>query len=147
MSSITAFDGAATPVLHTLGAVSVSKEKGKVTAIWREALSGVPVNAQVSCTMTLEQLASKVYRLSCRVVVPVQEVVTGSNSNGYSAAPKIAYLDTVDTVGYFHERSTTQGRRLARQLSTNIVNGVSTSVAPVTAGPVAELFDLLVAPT
>jgi len=59
ISQIVAYDGAATPVLHTLLPVSVTKEKGKITAFWREAASGVPVYAQVRCTMTLEQLASR----------------------------------------------------------------------------------------
>lgn len=146
ISNIVAFDGAATPVSHTLVPVSVSREKGKVTAIWREAASGVPVYAQVRCTMTLEQLPSKVYKLTSRVEVPVQEVVTGSNAAGYSAAPKVAYINTVETVGLFHERSDVAGRRLARQLAVNIDGGVATSVAPVTTGPLPELFDLLSAP-
>jgi hypothetical protein len=147
IANIIAFDGAATPVSHTLNPVSVSKEKNKVTALWREALAGVPTIAQVRCTMTLELLKSGVYRLENRVVVPVQEVVTGSNSAGYSAAPKVAYENTVTTVGLFHERSDVAGRRLARQLAINIDGSISTTVTPVTTGPVPELFDLLLAPT
>ncbi len=146
IANIVAFDGAATPVSHTLVPVSVTKEKGKITAIWREAATGVPVYAQVRCTMTLEQLASKVYKLVSRVEVPVQEVVTGSNSAGYSAAPKVAYVNTVETTGLFHERSDVAGRRLVRQLAINIDGNISTSVAAATAGPVPELFDLLTAP-
>lgn len=147
ISPIVAFDGAATPVSHTLNPVSVTKEKGKITAFWREAAANVPTNASVRCVMTLEQLQSKVYRVSSRVEVPVQEVVTGSNSSGYSAAPKVAYVDTVETIGLFSERSLTSGRRLVRQLAVNIDGGVTTSVTPVATGPVAELFDLLIAPT
>lgn len=147
IANIVAFDGAATPVSHTLVPVSVNKEKGKVTASWREAATGVPVYAQVRCTMTLELLKSGVYKLTNRVEVPVQEVVTGSNSAGYSAAPKVAYVNTVETIGLFHERSDVSGRRLVRQLAVNIDGGISTSVTPVTTGPVPELFDLLTAPT
>lgn len=147
IANIVAFDGAATPLSHTLVPVSVSREKNKVTAYWREAATGVPTNAQVNVVMTLEQLASGTYKLSNRVSVPVQEVVTGSNSAGYSAAPKVAYVNTVETTGFFHERSDVAGRRLARQLAVNIDGSISTSVAPVTTGPVPELFDLLVAPT
>lgn len=147
IANIVAFDGAATPVSHTLVPVSVSREKGKITALWREAASGVPVYAQVRCTMTLEQLESKVYKLVSRVEVPVQEVVTGSNSSGYSAAPKVAYINTVETTGLFSERSDVAGRRLVRQLAINIDGSIATSVTPVTTGPVPELFDLLTAPT
>lgn len=147
IANISVYDGASTPVQHTLVAVSVVKEKNKVTALWREALVGVPVYAQVTCTMTLERLSSGVYRADCDVAVPVQEVVTGSNSSGYSAAPKVAYVNRVKTTGLFHERSDTAGRRLVRQLAINIDGNISTSVAAATTGPLPELFDLLVAPT
>jgi hypothetical protein len=128
--------------------VSVSREKNKVTALWREAATGIPTIAQVRCQMTLEQnLKTGLYRSESRVVVPVQEVVTGSNASGYSAQPKVAYENTVITVGLFAERSDVAGRRLVRQLAVNIDGGISTTVTPVTTGPLPELFDLLVAPT
>lgn len=147
IANIVVYDGAATPVSHTLVPVSVVKDKGKITAQWREALAGVPVYAQVRCTMTLELLQSRVYKVVNRVEVPVQEVVTGSNSSGYSAAPKVAYTNTVETTGLFHERSDVAGRRLVRQMAVNIDGSVSTSVVPATTGPLPELFDLLTAPT
>lgn len=147
IANIVAYDGAATPVVHTLIPVSVTREKNKVTALWREALAGVPVYAQVRTSMTLERLKSGVYRCETRVEVPIQEVVTGSNSSGYSAAPKVAYTNTVVTTGLFHERSDVAGRRLVRQLAVNIDGSISTSVTPVTTGPLPELFDLLTAPT
>lgn len=146
IANIVAFDGASTPVQHTLIPVSVVKDKNKITAQWREATVGVPVYAQVRAQCTLERMRSGVYRVEMRVEVPVQEVVTGSNAAGYSAAPKIAYTNTVVTTGLFHERSDVAGRRLARQLAVNIDGGIATSVTPVTTGPVAELFDLLTAP-
>lgn len=147
MANIVAYDGAATPVAHTLLPVSVTREKSKVTALWRESLAGVPVYAQVRCSMTLELLKSGVYKVTRRVEVPIQEVVTGSNSAGYSAAPKVAYVNTDENTGFFHERSDAAGRRLVRQLGINIDGNISTSVAPVTTGPLPELFDLLTAPT
>lgn len=147
IANIVAFDGAATPVSHTLIPISVVKEKDKITATWREAAAGVPTIAQVGCVMTLEKLKSGVYRLESRVTVPVQEVVTGSNSAGYSAAPKVAYVNTVVTTGLFHERSDAAGRRLVRQLAINIDGNVATSVAAATSGPLPDLFDQLVAPT
>lgn len=82
-----------------------------------------------------------------RVVVPVMESVSGQNAAGYTAAPKVAYENTVVTTGFFHERSDSVGRRLVRQLSLNILGSIGTSVTPVQTGPAPELFDLLVAPT
>lgn len=147
IANITVYDGAATPVSHTLVAISVTREKNRVVAEYRENLTGVPVYAQVRCTMTLEKLASGVYKVESRVAVPVMEAVSGQNSAGYTAAPKVAYENTVVTTGYFHERSDAAGRRLARQLAVNIDGNISTSVAAATTGPLPELFDLLVAPT
>lgn len=148
IGQITAFDGASTPVVHNLVAVSVSRDsKGKVTAFWREQLPSIPEDAQVRVSMSMETLPSGVVKPELITVVPVQEVVTGSNAAGYSAAPKVAYTDTYRTQGLHHPRSTITGRRLARCLHTNISNGITTSVAVITAGPAPELFDQHVAPT
>lgn len=146
IANIVAFDGAATPVSHTFIPVSVVREGDEVTASWREALTNVPVYAQPHVTMKLKRMGSGVYRVSSRVEVPVMESISGQNAAGYTAAPKVAYVNTEETIGYFHERSDILGRRLVRQLSNNIMNGVATSVVPVTSGPAADLFDLLNAP-
>lgn len=147
IADITVFDGAATPVSHTLKAISVTREKGKVIADWRESLAGVPAYAQVRASMTIEKLKSGVYRVESRVVVPVMETVSGQNAAGYTAAPKVAYENTTVLTSFFHERSDITGRRLARQLAVNLAGNVTTSVAAATTGPLPELFDLLVAPT
>lgn len=148
IANLVAFDGASTPVSHTLVPVSVSREgKTKVLAEWREALASIPVYAQVKTRMSLERLPTGVYKCVNRVSVPVMESVSGQNASGYTAAPKIAYENTVETTGLFHERSDVAGRRLARQLSLNINGGIVTSVTPSTTGPAPDLFDLLTAPT
>ena len=147
IANLVVYDGAATPVLHTLLPVSVNRQADTVEALWRENLPAVPVYAQVTCTMKLTRLKSGVYRVESKVAVPVMESISGQNAAGYTAAPKIAYLNTVNTIGLFHERSDAMGRRLVRQLAVNIDGNVSTSVAPATTGPLPDLFDLLVAPT
>lgn len=147
ISNITVFDGAATPVSHTLTPVSVTRTGSTVVALWRENLSSVPVDAQITAQMKIERLKSGVYRVEQRVEVPVMETVSGQNSAGYTAAPKIAYINTIVLTGMFHGRSDVAGRRLARQLALNLGGSVATSVAAATTGPLPELFDLLVAPT
>lgn len=147
IADIVAYDGASTPVAHTFKPVSVTREGATVIALWKEANTSVPEAAQGTVTMTMKRTSSNVYRVSTRVSIPVMEAIAGNNASGYTAAPKVAYVDTVDTVGYFSDRGTALGRRLTRQLSTNIQNGVATSVAPVTTGPVAELIDVLLMPT
>jgi len=144
-ANITAFDGATTPVSHTLVGDGVYRDKdGTIRATWKEQLSTVPDAAQVRVTMTKRKLPSGVWRVSQRTEVPVMESVSGQNSSGYTAPPKVAFVDTVEVVGFFHERSTQASRRLCRQLSINVGNNVSTSVAPASTGPSPELFDQLV---
>jgi hypothetical protein len=74
------------------------------------------------------------------------ESVTNQNSAGYTAAPKVAYVDTLEITGFFHERGSIAGRRLARQLGANILNGIETSVTPVTTKAAGLLFDTLAMP-
>lgn len=147
IANITVFDGAATPVSHTLLPVAVTRSKDEVLAEWRENLTTVPVYAQIRASMKIQRMKSGVYRVEQRVVVPVMESVSGVNASGYTAAPKVAYENTIVTTGFFHERSDAVGRRLVRQLAVNLSGNISTSVAAVTAGPLPDLFDLLVAPT
>ena len=147
IANITVFDGAATPVSHTLTAISVTRANGKVTADWREMLASIPAYAQVRAQMTVERLKSGVYKVEQRTVVPVMEAVLNQNAAGYTAAPKVAYENTFVTVGYFSERSLVSDRRLARQIHINIAGNISTSVVAATSGPAPELFDQLVSPT
>lgn len=147
IANITVFDGAATPVSHTLVPVSVTRDKGLVKAEWRESALGVPAYAQITASMTIEKMKSGVYKVEQRVNVPVMESISGQNAAGYTAAPKVAYTNQVVTTGWYHERSDIAGRRLARQLAINLSGNIATSVTPLATGPLPELFDLLVAPT
>jgi hypothetical protein len=144
-ANVTVFDGAATPVSHTLVGEGIERlPDGTLKATWKESLAGVPDYAQVRITQTKRKLPSGVFRVTCRAEVPVMESVSGQNSSGYTAPPKVAYVDTTESIGYYHERSVVTGRRLSRQLLINFLGSVSTSVAPVTTGPAPELFDQLI---
>jgi len=148
IANIVAFDGAATPVSHTFVPISVTRDNlGVVTALWRENLTGVPVYACPSFKMATQKLKSGVYKVDCRVEVPVMESVSGQNAAGYTAAPRVAHVETAQCSFFMHERSDLVGRRLARQLIINILGSIATSVTPVTTGPVPEACDLLVMPT
>jgi hypothetical protein len=148
LANITVFDGAATPVSHTLVGESIERlPDGTILAKWKESLAGIPDYAQVRCTMRKLKLPSGVFRVSCRTEVPVMESVGTTNALGYTSPPKVAYIDTLDSVGYYHERGTVTGRRLARQINVNVMGNVSTSVAAATTGPASELFDQLLMPT
>lgn len=143
-ANIVAFDGATTPVSHTLVPRGTSLEKGLNQALWKEQLAAVPDYAQVRVGTKQIRLGSGVYRVSVRTEVPVMESISGQNSSGYTAAPKVAYTNTMETTGYFHERSTVNDRRLARQLHHNVCGNVATTQTPATSGFVPELFDQLI---
>jgi len=150
IANITVFDGAATPVSHTLVPVEVVKDSktGIITALWREQLAALPTYAQVTAKARLSRTnKSGVWNVDFRVEVPVMESVSGQNASGYTAAPKVAYVDTSGIYGHYHERGSIAGRRLSRQLAVNIGNNVSTSVAAAVSGVLPELFDTLVMPT
>lgn len=148
-ANLIAFDGASTPTSHTLVGIGVSVDPRtqEIVALYREGLTTLPIYAQVSCELRMRRLPTGVWRVQKTNEVPVMESISGQNAAGYTAAPKVAYTNKIIEIGFFHERSTIADRRLTRQLHVNISNGVTTSVTPVTTGPVAELFDQLVMPS
>ena len=148
IANIVAFDGAATPVSHTLVPVSVTrKEDGSVVAEWREQLASLPIEAQVHVTQTKLTMKNGIVRTATRIEVPVMEAIGAQNAAGYTAAPKVAYVDQVVVQTFSHPRSTLAGRRTARMLAINLANNISTSVAAATTGPVVELHDNGVVPS
>lgn len=146
-SNITVFDGAATPVSHTLLPIGVERDGDEYRAFWRENIPTVPVFANVRLTLTQRKLKSGVTRVAQIVEVPVMEAVAGNNAAGYTAAPKVAYVDAVHQVGYFSERSTVNSRRLARMISVNLGNNIAVTAAAATTGFVPDLFDSLINPS
>lgn len=150
IANIVVYDGAATPVAHTLVPVEVVKDSktGIITAMWREQIAALPTYAQISAIARLSKNPkSGVWNVDFRVQVPIMESVSGQNAAGYTAAPKVAYVDTSGFYGHYHERGTIAGRRLSRQIAVNIGNNVVTSVAAASTGVLPELFDTLVMPT
>ena len=145
-ANIVAFDGAASPVSHTFVPISNTTVNGETVATWRENASGVPLNAQSTVTLRRRRLKNQVEQVSLSVSVPVMEAVTNQNAAGYTAAPKIAYINTYTMTGYFSDRASIIDRRLARMLLVNIANNISTSVAAATTGPSSEAFDAAISP-
>lgn len=142
MADITVFDGAAVPVSHTLKAISIDfPAKDVIEATYREETASLPLEAQINAVLRRKKLASGVVEQEVRVSVPVMETVTNQNAAGYTAAPKVAFVDTVIVRQLVHPRSTITSRRLARMIAVNMANNVTTTVAAATAGAVPELFD------
>lgn len=147
IADITVFDGAATPVSHTLSAESVTRTGSTVTAVWREKLASVPDEAQVYAILRIETLKSGVRVVSLETGVPVMESINGQNSSGYTAAPKVAFIDRDVHTKYVHPRSTPLSRQISAQISRNLLNNVSVSTPAVTAGVIADALQKLLSPT
>lgn len=141
-STLTVYDGASTPAVHTLvGEYVKALPDGTIEASWKETVSTVPDEAQIRLITRMKKLPSGVTRCSARWFVPVMESVSGANASGYTAAPKVAYVDSFECVSYSSPRSTIAGRRLVRQLALNVNGAISTSVAAATSGAVVDLHD------
>lgn len=141
--NIVAFDGAATPVSHTLVPVGnemdpILKEK---KSFWRESLLTVPEGGQVRCSSSHRKLKNGKTRVAITVEVPLMETAVNANASGYTAPPKVADVDVGTIVLYTGPRSTITSKRLIRQLLLNIAGNVSTSVAAVTTGMAPEALD------
>jgi len=150
IANIVVYDGATTPAAHTLIPISVEKDQksGRIEALWREQVASLPTYAQVTFRVTMVRTnKSGVWHTDARVEIPVMEAVAGANASGYTAAPKVAYTDTTGMYGHYSERGTIAGRRLSKQMLLNVGNNVATSVPPVSAGVLDELFSALVTPT
>lgn len=147
MANITVFDGAATPVSHVLTAIRSWKDQDGDHSLWRELSASLPTEACISMKMTERVLRSGVNEVRVRVDVPVMESVGGQNASGYTAAPKVAYVDSYEAIRRKHPRSTITGQRVAKQMLINLLSNVSTTVTPVSAGPVDEAMAQGVLPT
>lgn len=138
-ANITVFDGAATPVLHTLiPADNKVLKDGTRFVSWRENIATLPTQAQVSVELRQRVYPTGVVETRAAVLVPVMESISGVNAQGYTASPKVAYVDKVEYVQYNHPRSTVSSRRLAAQILRNLISNVSTTVPAVSAGVVDE---------
>jgi hypothetical protein len=147
IANLAVYDGAATPVLHTLIPISVTRKDGAIEAYWREAIASLSTEAQVWATQKLQTLKGGTVRAEAACGVPVMETVTNQNAAGYSAMPKVAFVDKNVWISFQHPRSTITSRRLARMLMTNWSNNITTSVAAATTGSFSDLVDSQVAPT
>lgn len=147
MANITVFDGAATPVSHVLTAIEDRVlPDGTKFALWREQSASLPVEACITFTMFQKVEKSGLVVTRSRLAVPTMEVTGAANTSGYTAAPKVAFVDVDELKTTRHPRSTITGAQLALQMARNLFSNVSTSVTPVTTGPVYEAHVALVFP-
>lgn len=150
IAQVLASDGESPAVLHTFEPIFVRNENGKQVAFYRQDVSGVPLEAQPTLTVSQETLRSGVPKYTVRLVTPVMESVSGQNAAGYTAAPKVAYSVTSECTTYGPSRSTKQQRKNSRMMLASIMLGVDTGWSAGTldnVGPAVDLIDSGISPT
>lgn len=117
ISTITIADGQATPVNHTYQPITSSP-----AALYRENVAGVGLAGQPVITLTaLTSPEASLQKVRIELKLPAMEVVTGQNSSGYSAAPKVAYTVKATLDVFLPARSTSAQRKDLRVLLRNLL--------------------------
>jgi hypothetical protein len=147
IADLVAYDGETTPVAHTFYADHVEYTGNDLIALWSEKTVGVPEYAQGTVRLSKKKVASGMVRVGLRVDLPVMESVSGQNLSGYTAAPKVAYVDSSEQVQWIHSRSLAQGRSNTRWILRNLTNNAATSTTPVTGGFAYDALVRLVFPS
>lgn len=108
-------DGQAAPVAHTFFPVTSGPK-----TLWRENISNLNILGQGTISLDYVHKA-ELHKLRLALRLPALEVVTGSNSSGYSAAPKVAYINTFSADIILPSRSTAAQRKDLRVLLSNLL--------------------------
>lgn len=118
IANIVINDGQATPVAHTF-----YPQASDPDAVYRESLSGIALigNGTLKATVKLSAAAEGLNRVRLVLALPALETVTAQNSAGYTAAPKVAYTNTVSMDFILPNRGTAAQRKDLRVLASNLL--------------------------
>lgn len=114
IANIVVNDGATTPVAHTFIPVQTAPQ-----AIYREGITSLPIVGQGTIQLKGGVPGAALQRVKMTVALPALETATGSNSDGYTAAPKVAYTNTVQLEFLLPSRGTAQQRKDLRVMLSN----------------------------
>lgn len=117
IANIVVADGAATPVNHTFLPVVTSPVPS-----YREAISALALVGQGRVTAgNRSAAAASLQRVRITLELPALETVTGQNAEGYTAAPKVAYTNSVVVDMILPARGTSQQRKDLRIMLSNLL--------------------------
>lgn len=127
---------------HTFTPISVTREGGVHVSEWRELNVEMPDESLLSFVLRRKKLPSGIRHTELKLAVPVMESVSvgAFNSLGYTATPKVAFVETVLFSSYRHPRSTGLVARDAKQLLVNLLCNVATNVVAPATGVVVDAF-------
>lgn len=116
IAAIVVNDGASTPAPHTFNPVATSPK-----AMYREGISNLPLVGQGQVMIGTGVPGAAVQRVKLTLALPALETATGANSDGYTAAPKVAYTNTVQVEFLLPSRGTAQQRKDLRVMLSNLL--------------------------
>jgi hypothetical protein len=111
-------DSQPTPISHTLVPTQTAPNPK-----WRDTVAALPISGQVSLAVSQTQ-RNGLYKTRIVMEVPVMEIASGENNEGYTAAPKIAHSMRVDCVFFAHQRTTLAQREDILELFANSLGNV-----------------------
>lgn len=142
-ATVIAFDGKSTPVQHVFAPESNDVEGKVFNAQWRETgLTTLPHAAQPTLAMNESVLRSGVKPVVIKLKIPRSEVSAGGTSDGYTAAPKVAFFDEMFLVYNRHPRATSDNGKEIYQLFCNILTGSTSNATPVSS--TTAVYDMVV---
>lgn len=117
ISNIAIQDGQATPVTHTFYPI-----QSDPSANYRESQSGLALVGQGRVMIAfLNSADAPVQKVRVQLELPALETVTGSNANGYTAAPKVGYTNKATLDLFLPARGTAAQRKDLRVLLINLL--------------------------
>lgn len=117
IANIAIQDGQETPATHTFYPITSGSNSS-----WRENQVSLPLVGQGTIVQTLKtDVKSGLNRVRLVLDVPALETATSANSQGYTAAPRIAYSNRVTVEFILPSRGTAAQRTDVRALLSNLL--------------------------
>lgn len=107
----------------------VSSDLGGKGMAWRSNISGVPIDGQIRLTVTRTRLAKGGFKVTEKLEVPKMETLLTSSASGYTAAPKVAYVDTRITSTFSTGRTVNSDLANLTRMGIHISTGASSTAA------------------
>jgi hypothetical protein len=116
IANIAIQDGQGTPITHTFYPI-----QSGASSYWRENAVGLPLIGQSTVTMTVkEDKKSGLNRVVGVMQLPALETATGANAAGYTAAPKVGYINSFKFEYILPARGTAAQRKDLRVLAMDL---------------------------
>lgn len=116
IAAITIADGKATPVNHVFNPI----ESG-MASMYRTSDSTLPLIGQEIARVVQKKVNPQVQSVTVALDLPALETATDANASGYTAAPKVGYVNRVTMTFMLPIRGTAAQRTDLRVLAKNLL--------------------------